>query len=525
MTGQREGTKPMQPDILLFMSDQHAPQYMGAGLQPVDTPNLDALRRDGTEFTQALTACPLCVPARMAMLSGLRASRTGVFTNTDTLPDTLPTFVHSLAAAGYETVLCGRMHFIGADQRHGFARRIAPDFTNSGWVRPPWLAEDFGVHTHTMGYKWCTHVVGGGESPVVYYDEMVAQAAIDYLAQPHEKPQFILVGTYGPHFPYVAPRPLFEKYLRTVQLPPDFAADAQTLGPMLRALQEPHARREVALACNAAYKGMVEHTDALVGAVRAAFDAFVQKRGTAKLFCYLSDHGDTVGEHGIYGKKTFFEQSVDIPLIFAGDGVAAARRWEHPVSLLDVGPTVCEWTRAELPWQTDGQSLAGILRTGTGDARRAVLSEIVDKAPDGRWVYGCMVRQGAYKLIRYHGCESGDLLFDVQADARERHNLAHSRPKVYSALCELLAQATDPAAAEALQAVHARRAAVFAAAEKAAGYDDRERFRAYPEGAKRAPELCVTELAGAPGPAQQSVYHGLPDLDICPPAVKKEREN
>lgn len=126
----------MSPDILLFISDQHAPQYQAGGQMPVDTPNLAALRGQGTAFDAAYTPCPLCVPARMAMLSGLAPHHTGIFTNNDTLPQTTPTFLHAMAAAGYETVLVGRMHFIGPDQRHGFTRRVAPDFTNSGWVRP-----------------------------------------------------------------------------------------------------------------------------------------------------------------------------------------------------------------------------------------------------------------------------------------------------------------------------------------------------------------------------------------------------
>ena len=108
----------MSPDILLFISDQHAPQYQAGGQMPVDTPNLAALRGQGTAFDAAYTPCPLCVPARMAMLSGLAPHHTGIFTNNDTLPQTTPTFLHAMAAAGYETVLVGRMHFIGPDQRH-----------------------------------------------------------------------------------------------------------------------------------------------------------------------------------------------------------------------------------------------------------------------------------------------------------------------------------------------------------------------------------------------------------------------
>ena len=301
----------MSPDILLFISDQHAPQYQAGGQMPVDTPNLAALREQGTAFDAAYTPCPLCVPARMAMLSGLAPHHTGIFTNNDTLPQTTPTFLHAMAAAGYETVLVGRMHFIGSDQRHGFTRRVAPDFTNSGWVRPQkTLEQDFGVHTQTMGYKWCIDVVGGGASPVVCYDDMVLDALEQYLAQPHSKPQLIVVGTYGPHFPYVAPPELFLKYLKTAQLPATWQGNEPWLNAQQRNLQEPNTRAEIVLACQAAYKGLVEHTDGLIGRARAAFDVFTQNRGTPALFGYLSDHGDTVGEHGIYGKKSFFESPV-----------------------------------------------------------------------------------------------------------------------------------------------------------------------------------------------------------------------
>ena len=503
----------MQPDILIFMSDQHAACIMGGGGMPVDTPNLDALRRDGTEFTQAYTACPLCVPARMAMLSGMRPSRTGVFTNADTLPSTLPTFLHHLVAAGYATVLAGRMHFVGRDQRHGFTRRIAPDFTNSGWARPPWLVEDFGVHTQTMGYKWCTHVVGGGQSPVLAYDEMVVQAALDYLSQPHDKPQFLLVGTYGPHFPYVAPPALFRKYLPRAQAPETLAGDAEFLNPVLRSLQEPTRTPDLARACQAAYMGMVETLDGQVGRVRAAFAAFTARRGVPGLFGYLSDHGDTVGEHGIFGKKTFFERSARIPLLFSGDGVTAGRRWTDPVSILDLGPTLCAWAGAGAPERADGISLAGVLRGEAGTGGRAVVSEGMDKAPDGRWVHSAMVRQGRYKFITYHGYERQDMLFEPERDPQERHNLAAARPQICADLRAAATAWADPVRAEALQAAHARRARLMAEFERAAGFDDRERYRAYPEAARREPEICVARLTSAPGPRETSEFLGLPGAE------------
>ena len=116
-----------QKNILVFMSDQHAPKmssYLG-GL--ARTPTLENMAERGMSFDAAYTACPLCVPARMAFLSGRLPSRTGILNNFTVLPDTTPTIAHAFSAAGYETVLVGRMHFVGEDQRHGFHHRLVGD--------------------------------------------------------------------------------------------------------------------------------------------------------------------------------------------------------------------------------------------------------------------------------------------------------------------------------------------------------------------------------------------------------------
>jgi len=119
-----------RPDLLLFVSDQHSARLMNcAGETVLDTPSLDALATDGTRFSAATTPCPLCVPARHALMTGQLPSRTGVYTNSNIARCDLATFAHSLTAAGYQSVLCGRMHFTGLDQRRGFERRLVGDFT------------------------------------------------------------------------------------------------------------------------------------------------------------------------------------------------------------------------------------------------------------------------------------------------------------------------------------------------------------------------------------------------------------
>ena len=481
------------PDILLFMSDQHAPQFMGGAEIPVDTPNLDVLRREGTSFNETYTACPLCVPARMAMLSGIRPSHTGIFTNVDTLPDTQPTFLHHLAAAGYETVLVGRMHFIGQDQRHGFTKRIAPDITLVTWTRPEHIKAERGVFARTFAGKWAPQVVGGRETHVLHYDELVIRAAEEYLTQSHEKPQFILVGTYGPHFPYVAPPELFQKYWDRVELPVLRGQAPEALNAYLRA-HRVEATEEVARGVRAAYCGMVECMDGQIGRVRAAFDAFSAGRDRGKLFGYLSDHGDQAGERDFYGKETFFEKSVKIPLVLAGDGVAAGHVETAPASILDLGPTLCEWAGAETPADADGISLAPALAGAAMDKARAVYSEYMEKGTDG-YRYCMMLRRGAYKFITYRGCEAQDMLFDVKADPLEQHNLADEEPALLAQFRTLAARVSPvPEEYEKNQARQARDAQLFIAYEQAVGLDESERWRENPTTARVNPEICIAGL-------------------------------
>ena len=490
-----------QPDILVFMTDQHTPYYSGWLGRNVDTPNFDRLCAEGTRFDQAYTPCPLCVPARMAMLSTLLPHRTGVFTNGDTIANTQATFLHPLAAAGYETVLCGRMHFVGPDQRHGFTKRIAPDMTATCWG-PAWKknVENRGVFATAYGAPGATAFAGGGLSPVLLYDELVVQRALEYLAQPHEKPQCLFVSIYAPHFPYVAAKELFEKYYDRVQPPATFGQTPAYMNAPLRRRQNAGVTPEKARAALAAYCGMIERADSQFGQVRAAFEAFTAKRGTQKLMCYISDHGDQVGDRGIYGKDTFFEKSVKVPMIFAGDGVQAGHTVNTPVSLLDFGPTLWDWLGTDVIPDTDGASLAPALRGRELAADRPVYSELLEllngskfdpkvMAAPKEYAFGVMVRQGSRKYIQYHGFN--EMLFDPETDPEERNDLAAAEPQQAERLRRLAAAVADPAAVEQRQKWHDRKLGWFAKVEKATGSDDSEWWLDNPPEARVKPEICV----------------------------------
>ncbi len=486
-----------QPDILIFMSDQHGADYGSWGPVSVDTPVLAQLRREGISFEAAYTSCPLCVPARMSMMSSLLPSRTGIYGNSAVLADTTPCFTHALVAAGYETVLIGRMHFVGRDQRHGFTKRLAPDMTPVTWNMPfDKLKEERGDLNACTAEPFCTNYVGAGESPVMHYDRMVVDAALEYLSQEHEKPQFILVGTYGPHFPYITSRKMYEKYYDRVSKPRFFdreeiPAYLDGLDVLNRRVKPDEVTWEIARGALAAYCGLIEIMDGQIGEIYQAFEAFTGKRGTEGIFGYLSDHGDTAGERRMFGKQTYFDKSAKIPLIFAGGDIPKNRICREPVSIMDLGSTVCELagTRFE---GVDGISLTGYMR-GQGLKDRMVTSQFVECWNDTLYA-STMLRYGQYKYISYHGYESLALLFDMEKDPEETKNIAAEEPDLASWFAKKAAEFSDFERMEQQRIISDRNAEWFQAYEQATGGDDTERWKDNPPTARGQLEIAASRI-------------------------------
>lgn len=478
-------------DVLYFMSDQHTPFYSGFEGHNVDTPAMDRLCREGTRFAQAYSTCPLCVPARLAMLSGLRPAKTGVFTLDDALPDLTPTFLHCLVAHGYETVLVGRMHFLGRDQRHGFTKRVAGDLTPTSWNAPrKKIAAERGVLARSFGEPFCTAVVGGGESPVEYYDRYVINAALEYLSQDHDKPQFIVVGIYGPHFPYVGSKELYEKYQAKAVLPDSFYDPCPT--QVLRRHRQP-VTEELALAIQAAYCAMVEQADEKIGQVRRAFDRYCDRNGHRRLFVYTSDHGDQCGDRSMFAKSTFFEKSAKIPLIFAGDGINPGAVCQTPVSIMDIGPTLLDYVGAEPMVDVDGVTLAPALH-GDPVPEHVIYGEFLERrsmqTPADSYCF--MVREGRYKYMCFRDDPGCELLFDIETDPGERHNLASERPELLENMRCLTEQYAMPEQAVALQKRHDWASSLWRAYENALETgSDVERWTDTPPEARDYPQICL----------------------------------
>ncbi len=430
-------------DILVFISDQHSWQQQGyAGDPIVRTPNLDRLAAEGTVMHNNCTSYPLCVPARMSMMSGQLASRCGVMSNMAALDSNRVTFAHCLNAGGYETVLCGRMHFVGPDQRHGFSARIAGEQTPIFHNRPnEAFARERGVHDRTpQGGPSCLSIIGAGNSPTLEYDRYVVNQALEYLKADHDRPQFLCVGTYGPHHPFVAPKELYEYYYDRVSVPE--ASFAYPEHPAIEGAILCDKDPEVVRAVRAAYYGMVEFEDQQIGLVYDAFQEYLKRTGHEGIFVYVSDHGEQAGYRGYYGKSTFYDPSVHTPMIFVGDGIQKGRALQGATSLMDLGPTLCQIAGAPPLPDADGVSLYPQLRGEPEDLKRMVISEAGGDIgfKSKAFSYGQMVKTGPYKFIHYHGYDDQDVMFDLEKDPEESQNVIQDHRQLADQMREYLAK-------------------------------------------------------------------------------------
>ncbi len=419
--------------FLVLMADQLAASWLPLYGHPlVQTPHLSQLARAGTVFERAYTPFPLCAPARAAMLTGRYASSIGVYDNAAELRASTPTVVHALRAAGYHTTVTGKMHFVGPDQLHGFEERLTTDIYPADvdwtpdWSRPlddplPWY--------HTMESVLNPGVCAA--SMQTDYDEEVCFHAVrklfDIARQPDGQPFLLFVSFTNPHDPWEIPARHWDLYRRE-QIPDP------TVGALALHRADPHSRRlramcrvdearptgEQILRARHAYFAAISYLDERVGHVLRALRSSGLEDRTTVLFC--ADHGEMLGERGLWYKMSFFEPSARVPLIVRRPG-ARPGRVGVPVSLIDIAPTLLELAGLglgdpDLEAALDGVSLAGALSGARPVPSHPVLSEY---HAEGVQAPSAMIRAGDHKLVVSR--EDPELLYDLRSDPHELRNL------------------------------------------------------------------------------------------------------
>ena len=416
-------------NVLMIMADQMAARVLGAYGDPVArTPHLDGLAARGTMFENCYCNSPLCVPSRQSLVTGRLAGAVGAYDNGAELPASVPTFMHHFRRAGYHVAASGKMHFVGPDQYHGLHDRVTPDIYPAGldWT-PDWRDAVRGNAGTSVRKLDRSGLCTGSEQ--LDYDNAVQAAALEYLRtsanNDPEQPFFLWVSYTHPHDPFAITAEYWDRY-RGVDIPPPLAPDEpdEDRHPYNRWLQTHHeidvARPspEVMAQSRRAYYGMVSYVDDMVGQLLATLDDLGLADDTAVVFA--SDHGEMLGEHGMWFKRTFYDGCCRVPLIVRRPGDGCARRVSSVVSLVDLLPTLLDV--ADLPAAThavDGHSLAGALNDST-----AALPDraIVEYFGEGVLQPMRLVRQGRYKYVVVHG--ESPLLFDMVADPAEQTNLA-----------------------------------------------------------------------------------------------------
>ncbi|MDQ0324719.1 choline-sulfatase [Rhodopseudomonas julia] len=419
-----------RPNILIFMVDQlNGTLFPDGPAGFLKAPALSKLAERSLRFQNCYTASPLCAPARASFMSGQLPRRTGVYDNAAEFVSSIPTYAHHLRRSGYQTALSGKMHFVGPDQLHGFEERLTTDVypADFGWTpdyRKPGERIDWWYHN--LG-----SVTGAGVAEItnqLEYDDEVAYHAnrkLYDLARGHvSKPWCLTVSFTHPHDPYVARRKYWDRYADCEELSP-------RIGEIPFGAQDAHSKRLLE-ACDylkfdishedirrsrRAYFANVSYLDDKIGEILDTLERCRMAENTIILF--LSDHGDMLGERGLWFKMSFFEGSARVPLMVAAPGITPGLI-ETPVSTLDVVPTLADLAGIDLseimPW-TDGRSLLPLTSSG---ARHGPI--LMEYAAEGSIAPLIAVREGKWKFVH---CEvDPPLLFDLESDPDEMTNLA-----------------------------------------------------------------------------------------------------
>ena len=445
-----------RPNILLLMFDQLAPQFLPFYGHPlVQSPAMAALAEDGAVFDNAYCNSPLCAPSRFSMLSGRYCSRIGAYDNAAEFPSDIPTIAHYLRKLGYRTSLAGKMHFVGPDQLHGFEERLTTDMypADFGWT-PDWEQPE----RHFFWHHNMQSVVEAGvyeRTLALDFDEQVTFESVrriyDMARDDDSRPFFLTVSFMQPHDPYMTPRAYWDRYDHaSIDMPsvPELSDDehSQRLYRICR-MDEYRITDEHVRNARHAYYGMISYLDEQLAALRKAVDE--SGFGDNTLWILTSDHGEMLGEHGLWYKMHFFEQAVRVPLVLKGPGIPSVRVASN-VSLVDLLPTLLDYATdgapPELAAPVDGRSVLPALAGDSEDAGNMV---VVEYLAEGTAAPMLMLKKDRHKYT----CCSGDAvrLFDVVADAHENENLA-GNPEYERVESELHARANGHWDSEALRA-------------------------------------------------------------------------
>ncbi len=442
-------------NILILCSDEHSRSALGCyGHAVAKTPTLDRLASSGMRFTRGYTPSPICIPARASLATGLHVHETRCWSSAEPYHGQIESWMHRLRDAGHPVVSIGKLHFRSGQDDNGFSEEIVPMYlTNDGRGWPQGLLRD--PMPPFEGARELADETGPGDSTYTDYDRLVTQEACRWLrrypANATDKPWAAFVSMVSPHFPLTAPQPFYDLY-EGLEMPAAFGRgeNERWQHPALEEIlkfwdYDDYFDEPTRILARRCYYGLCSFLDDNIRQVLEALEASGQARDTVVL--YISDHGEMLGNHGFWTKSVMYEDSVAVPVIMTGPGIATGVN-RTPVSLTDVAATVeqCVGLTPQEPrgaWAS--RPLQGFI--DAPEAGRVILSEYHDGgSPTGFY----MIRQGKWKYVHYAG-NYPPQLFNLEADPLECEDLG--RNPAHKTDCErlhgVLTSILDPEAVSA----------------------------------------------------------------------------
>ncbi|RRV41023.1 choline-sulfatase [Pseudomonas sp. o96-267] len=420
-----------RPNILFIMADQMAAPILPLhdAASPVQMPNLMKLAEQAVVFDSAYCNSPLCAPSRFTLVSGRLPSKIGAYDNAADFPADVPTYAHYLRRLGYRTALSGKMHFCGPDQLHGYEERLTSDIypADYGWA-VNWDEPD----VRASWYHNMSSVLQAGpcvRSNQLDFDEEVVfkarQYLYDHVRMTPEQPFCLTVSMTHPHDPYTIPREYWDRYEGVdIPLPRQHIEQSE---------QDPHSQRLLKVIdlwdkplpedkirdARRAYFGACSYIDDNIGKLLKTLEECGLAEDT--LIVFSGDHGDMLGERGLWYKMHWFEMSARVPLLMHAPKRFAAHRVSQSVSTLDLLPTLVELAggQVEQGLELEGHSLLPHLQGKGGHDE--VLGEYM---AEGTISPLMMIRRGPWKFV--YSEQDPLLLFNLDNDPLERQNLAES---------------------------------------------------------------------------------------------------
>ena len=470
-----------QPNILWICSDQQRSDTLGCYGNPfVHTPNIDALAADGVRLSRAYVQSPVCAPSRASFLSGRYPRTCGVRQNGQDIPETEYLVPRLFADNGYVCGLSGKLHISTCHPSvcPDMERRIDDGYSFFAWSHHPakagkgnWSGNDYtnwltsqGLEYHTENLPECRFVQKGMPAEYSQTTWCFNEAMRFIDQQDAEQPWLFSINCYDPHHPFDPPAEYFDRYrpiLDKLPLPEYIPGELEDKSIFQRHDHEgayntpgnyPYEEMtEQDHRClTAAYWAMVDQIDHNVGRIVQHLKDIGQYENT--IIIYTSDHGESLGDHGIYLKGPYcYETGVHVPFVmhWAGHTLSGVTR-NALVEMIDIAPTLCAAAGLEAPKSFQGRSFLPLMTDANAPDhhRDSVYAEFYNSNINHRnpLAFVTMVFDGRWKLVKVHAAEGapdeGSELYDLASDPHEHHNL-YNKPEHVAEQARLLALLTD----------------------------------------------------------------------------------